>query len=123
MRQSIKFLLIITDEILIVGVLIFLINYLDLDLWVYGLLVLILVTIIIFMAYIFIPQLKKPLTGTEGMIGKPGITTEELNPIGMVKIKGELWTAESIDGLIGGGEKIVVKEVNGLELLVKKLKS
>ena len=122
MRQSVKFLLFIMDEILIGGVLIFLLYYFGVDVWLSGVLVVILVVIFIFMTYIFLPQLKKPVTGTEGMIGITGIAVETLNPNGRVRIRGELWDAESIDGRIGKGEKIVVEEVNGLNLLVKKLK-
>lgn len=121
MRQSIKFLLIISDEILIGVFLIFLLYYFGLELWVYGLLVVILAAIFTFMAYIFLPQLKKPLTGTEGMMGQTGTAVETLNPVGSVRIKGELWIAESAGGSIGKGEKIVVEKVNGLTLLVDKL--
>jgi len=123
MRQSIKFLLIITDEILIGGFLIFLLYYFGLDLWVYGLLLVIIGAILIFMAYIFLPQLKKPVTGAEGMIGRTGIAVETLNPTGMVRIKGELWSAESLDNKIEKGEKVVVENLNGLNLLVKKLQT
>ncbi|UCD14139.1 MAG: NfeD family protein [Thermoplasmatales archaeon] len=123
MRQSVKFLLIITDEILIGGFLIFLLYYFGLDLWIYGSIFVIFVAIISFMAYVFLPQLKKPVTGPEGMIGQTGIAMEMLNPIGTVRIKGEIWTAESIDGRVEKGEKIVVEKLNGLELVVKKLKT
>ena len=123
MRQSVKFLLIITDEILVGVFLIFLLYYFGLDLWIYGLLIVIFIAIIAFMVYIFLPQLKKPLTGAEGLIGLTVMTTETLNPIGMVRIKGELWSAESINGRIKKGEKIEVEKVNGLQLLVKKFKT
>ena len=122
MRQSIKFLLTTTDEILIGGFLIFLLLYFGVEMWLSGLLVVILAAIITFKAYIFLPQLKKPVTGIEGMIGITGVSVETLNPNGMVRVKGELWNAESIDGMIGREEKIVVETVNGLELLVKKPK-
>lgn len=123
MRQSIKFLLIITDEILIGGFLIFLLYYFGLDLWVYGLLLVIIGAILIFMPYIFLPQLKKPVTGAEGMIGRTGVAVETLNPTGMVRIRGELWSAESLDNKIEKGEKVVVENLNGLNLLVKKLQT
>ncbi len=123
MRLSIKFFLLIIDEILIGGFLIFLLYSFGWDWWSYGLVIIILVTIIIFMAYIFLPQLRKPVTGTEGMIGRTGITADVLDPVGTISMKGELWSAESIDGRIEKGEKIIVEKVNGLELLVKKLKT
>ena len=122
MRQSIKFLLTTMDEILIGGFLIFLLLYFGVEMWLSGLLIVILAAIITFKAYIFLPQLKKPVTGVEGMIGITGVSVETLNPNGMVRVKGELWNAESIDGMIGREEKIMVETVNGLELLVKKPK-
>ena len=122
MRQSVKFLLMIMDELLIGSALIFLLYYLGIDLWVYGLLLVIVGAILIFMAYIFLPQLKKSVTGAEGMIGQTGVAVETLNPNGTVRIRGELWSAESLENKIEKGEKIVVEKVNGLNLLVKKLK-
>ena len=122
MRQSIKFLLTTMDEILIGGFLIFLLLYFGVEIWLSGLLVVILAAIITFKAYSFLPQLKKPVTGVEGLIGITGVSVETLNPNGMVRVKGELWKAESFDGMIGREEKIVVETVNGLELLVKKPK-
>ena len=123
MRQLIKFIIIITDEILIGAILIFLMYSFNWDWWSYGLVIIILVTIITFIAYIFLPQLKKPVTGTEGIIGRIGITSEVLDPAGTISIKGELWSAESINGRIEKGEKIIVEKVDGLELLVKKMKT
>ncbi|MCJ2513402.1 MAG: NfeD family protein [Candidatus Thermoplasmatota archaeon] len=83
----------------------------------------ILVLIVAFIAYIFLPQLKRPVTGVEGMIGLSGITLETLEPVGIVRIKGELWNAESINGTIKKGDRVIVEKVNGLRLLVKKSKS
>lgn len=121
MRLLTKFLLIITDELLVGCFLIFLLYHFSVDIWVIGLAIVILASLIIFIAYIFLPHLKKPATGAEGMIGMTGVVMETLNPEGMVKIKGELWSAESTDNMINRGEKIVVEKVNGLILLVKKL--
>jgi len=110
------------DEILISGVFIFLLYYFSVDVWVSGVLVIILIAIFIFIAYIFLPQLKQPVTGAEGMVGMTGVVVETLNPNGTVRIRGELWNAVSINGLIGREEKAMVEKVNGLNLLVKKLK-
>jgi membrane-bound ClpP family serine protease len=122
MKQSIKFLLIIADEVLIGSFLILLLYYYGGDIWSYVVVLVILFVILIFIAYIFLPQLKKPVTGTEGMVGQTGESVEELNPTGIVKIRGELWNAESINGRIGKGLKIIVEKVDGLELKVKIFK-
>ena len=122
MRTLTKFLLIIIDELLIGCFLIFLLYHFGVDIWVFGLVTVILAALITFIAYIFLPQLKKPVTGAEGMVGMTGVVVETLNPQGMVRIRGELWSAESTDNMIDRGKKIVVEKVNGLNLLVKKLK-
>jgi len=92
------------------------------DIWVFGLVIVIIAALIIFIAYIFLPHLKKPVTGVEGMIGMTGVAMETLNLEGMVRIRGEVWSAESNDNMVDRGEKIVVEKVNGLSLIVKKLK-
>jgi membrane-bound serine protease (ClpP class) len=122
MRSLTKFLLIIIDELLIGFFLIFLLYHFDVDIWVFGLVIVILASLITFIAYIFLPQLKQPVTGAEGMVGMTGVVVETLNPNGTVRIRGELWNAVSINGLIEREEKAMVEKVNGLNLLVKKLK-
>ena len=123
MRKSITFILLIIDEVLIVGFFIFLFIYFGVNLYVVGILTVVLVLIVAFIAYIFLPQLKIPVTGVEGMIGLSGIALETLEPLGRVKLKGEIWNAESINGTIKEGEKIIVEKVNNLNLIVKRLNS
>jgi len=123
MRKSITFILLIIDEVLIVGFFIFLFIYFGVNLYVVGILTVILVLIVAFIAYIFLPQLKRPVTGVEGMIDLSGIALETLEPVGQVRIKGELWNAESINGTIKKGEGIVVEKVSNLTLIVKRLNS
>ncbi len=122
MRKSTIFILLIIDEVLIVGFFIFLFIYFGLNLQIVVILTIILVLIVAFMAYIFIPQLKRPVTGVEGMIGLPGVSIEALDPIGQVRIKGEIWNAESINGTIKRGEIVVVEKVKNLNLVVKRQK-
>ncbi len=51
-----------------------------------------------------------------------GRTVEELDPEGMVKIRGEWWQARSIDGeKIPAGASIEVKEKRGMVLIVKNV--
>ena len=64
---------------------------------------------------------KKPVTGRVAMIGKIGTTTSHLNPRGQVKISGEIWTAESLDGNIPPGSEVIVLDKERLVLKVKKL--
>ena len=66
-------------------------------------------------------QRMKPFTGSESMIGETGEAKEQLNPLGMVFLHGELWQAESISGAISSGEKIRVKSMKGFKLFVEKV--
>jgi len=64
--------------------------------------------------------LKKPkVVGMEAMIGQVGEATTDIAPKGMIRIKGELWTASS-EERIGKGEKVVVVDIKGIELIVKR---
>jgi membrane protein implicated in regulation of membrane protease activity len=51
------------------------------------------------------------------MVGRHGIAQQTLAPSGYVRVGGELWLAE---GSIEKGERIRVREVNGLKLLVNR---
>ena len=66
-------------------------------------------------------QRLKPVTGTESMMGEIGVAKEELNPLGMIFLHGELWQAESLSGAIHPGEKIRVKSMHGFKLFVEKV--
>ncbi|AFL95828.1 hypothetical protein CL1_1631 [Thermococcus cleftensis] len=65
---------------------------------------------------------KKPEAGKEELIGEVGKVVEDVDPEGVVKLRGELWKAESRDGRrIPVGEKVKVVEVRGLTLIVEKV--
>ncbi len=64
--------------------------------------------------------LKKPLAGFTDMVGSRGTVIEPLSPKGTIKIKGELWEAESTKNKIDVGEEVTVIEQQGLKLIVRK---
>lgn len=66
-------------------------------------------------------QGRKPITGSEGLIGEVGEALSVLNPSGSVRVHGEIWNAESISGKIGKGEKVRVKEIVNLTLKVERV--
>jgi len=66
-------------------------------------------------------QRLRPVTGIESMIGETGEAREDLNPLGMVFLHGELWQAESVSGSIQKGERIRVKSRDGFKLFVEKV--
>jgi membrane-bound ClpP family serine protease len=66
--------------------------------------------------------LKKQATvGFTSMVGAEGRADGKLTPKGMVRIRGELWGATSVEGNIDAGEDIVVVSEDGLKLLVRKV--
>ncbi len=65
-------------------------------------------------------QRRKPTTGLEGLINETGVTITELRPEGSVKVHGEIWKAESSEGTIPAGNKIIVTGISNLKLKVKR---
>lgn len=65
-------------------------------------------------------QSRKPVTGAEGIIGETGVAISSLEPEGQIRVHGELWSAESIDGFISQGTKVTIIQVSNLKLMVRK---
>ncbi|AFK22976.1 putative protease ClpP [Pyrococcus sp. ST04] len=71
------------------------------------------------MAAVIKAHKKKAETGKEEMIGLVGTVVEDLNPEGMIKVRGELWRAKSKFGKkIEKGERVRVVDMEGLTLIV-----
>lgn len=64
-------------------------------------------------------QRLKPVTGAEGMIGEIGESLEALNPVGTVRVHGEMWQAESRTGPIMKGARIRITGIKDLLLFVE----
>jgi membrane-bound serine protease (ClpP class) len=64
---------------------------------------------------------QKPTTGLEGLVGEAGEATDDLAPAGKVFVRGEYWDAWG-DEPIAAGEKVVVVEVSGMRVKVRKAK-
>lgn len=63
---------------------------------------------------------RKPVTGIEGLIGMEGVAkTDITSDGGMVIVHGEYWSAYS-DNVIQQGAKVIVEDVKGLRVKVKK---
>lgn len=83
------------------------------------------VTVLLFVFIIFYAikaQLKKPVTGIEGLVGAVAIAKTDLNPQGRVYVHGELWeAANSIpDQEIKKGDKVRIIKREGMKLWVRK---
>jgi membrane protein implicated in regulation of membrane protease activity len=76
---------------------------------------------IIIMHQAVIPALRrKKVTGSEGMVGLTGKVVKALSPEGEIKIEGEYWQAESVNGDAAVGEAVEVLKVDGIKLEVKR---
>lgn len=65
----------------------------------------------------------KPKTGPESLIGLEAEVIKELNPIGQVKLREEIWQAESITSeTIPEKSRVKILKVEGNTLFVKRLK-
>lgn len=61
----------------------------------------------------------KPVSGREGMLGETGIADSDVHVDGRVFVRGEYWDAWC-EETIERGERIVVIDVEGMMLKVKK---
>jgi len=75
-------------------------------------------------SYTIKAQIKRPVTGMEGMIGEVGVVRKDLNPTGKILIHGEIWNAfiQPPEEVVKKGEKVEVVDIRGMELQVKKRK-
>ena len=59
------------------------------------------------------------LTGVETMVGTVGVCKTDLDPEGTILIHGEYWKART-HGRISAGQRVIVENVQDLQLLVKE---
>lgn len=63
------------------------------------------------------------ISGKEALIGASGIATSDLNPNGMVRVRGEEWTANTDGATIQKGDQVKVVAIEGLTMKVEKIKA
>jgi len=63
----------------------------------------------------------KSSVGVDRVLDKVAVVEEDLKPVGIVRIFGERWRAEGVDGPIGRGQQVRVVAVSGLTLRVRQL--
>jgi membrane-bound serine protease (ClpP class) len=59
-------------------------------------------------------------TGPQAMVGRQAVARSPLDPDGIVFMDGSRWTAHAEDGRVEEGERVVITEVKGLKLTVRK---
>jgi len=65
-------------------------------------------------------MMRRPVTGSSGMIGRLAVARSALGPEGQVQLDGEIWRAVSDGGAIAAGEQVRVTAVDGLTLKVSR---
>ena len=94
---------------------------LQINWWVVAMVVVVVTAIFTFVIGAVIrSQRRRPVTGKEGLVGKIALAQTELDPVGMVLVEGERWTARADGGRIEPSEEAVVTKVEGLKLWVTK---
>jgi membrane-bound serine protease (ClpP class) len=66
-------------------------------------------------------QRRRVTTGAEGMVGQVGEAATPLAPRGQVRVRGEIWQAQSADP-VAAGTAVEVVHVRGLTLEVRALR-
>jgi len=64
-------------------------------------------------------QLKKPTTGSEGLVGERGVAQTDIDGTGQAFVHGELWTVSSNER-IAKGDEVTVVSIEGLRLQVRR---
>jgi membrane-bound serine protease (ClpP class) len=64
-------------------------------------------------------QRRKPVTGSEGLVGRAGVAETDLRPDGWVRVMGERWRAVAGDE-VPAGAPVTVVALEGLTLRVRK---
>ncbi len=120
MKQITKYFLFILDEIAIIIFVIALLISFDAPVSILIITIIGIIIVLSFITYVFLPQLKQPFTGSEGLIGKKAIALESFDHQGTVQVHGEQWNALSKNQKIQKGDDVIVVDVNGLTLTVEK---
>jgi len=63
-------------------------------------------------------QRRRSVVGAEALVGRRAVVAADCMPQGQVRVAGELWQARCAAGA-GVGDEVVVREVDGLTLVVE----
>lgn len=75
----------------------------------------------VFVVSLGVRAMRNPyVSGREGVVGHIGEARTDLDPAGSIFVDGSLWSATSEEGAIAKGEKVIVTEMTGLRLRVRK---
>lgn len=73
---------------------------------------------VLFAAGVLRARASSRLMPTVTLVGADGVAVSALDPVGIARVRGETWTAESISGPLAAGTPVHVVRTDGLRLLV-----
>lgn len=123
LKRALFVAFLLADEVVVILAVVWVLNFLGIHLsWeLYLVLFVVLGGFSLLLYRLFGPIARKPVLGAEGMIDAEGEVFADLVPQGLVRIKGEIWKAESTTSeTIPRNEKVVVVRVEGLTLMVER---
>lgn len=89
--------------------------------WLLALLIILVIGFIVLATYLVVRTYRRQaITGKEDLKGRIAEVKETLDPEGLVFYQGDLWTAISKSGKLEPGDEVIIIEVRGLKLIVKK---
>lgn len=99
------------------------IPYLQISLWaIAGVILVTSVFFLIVITKVIQVHRRKPVSGKEGIVGEKGVARSDIDKDGgIVFVHGEIWKAISNEK-IKKGEEVIVKKIDGLKLIVEKIK-
>lgn len=122
MRKSVRFFLFILDEILVIVGIFLVLYYFDVSFEIFLVFFLLFLFILGFTSYVFLPQLKQPATGVEGLIGLKAVALDSFDHQGLVFVRGEQWRAVTTERSVKKDEIVLITKVDGLTLTVEKIR-
>lgn len=91
------------------------------SLWILALVALLTGGFFVFIVALGLRALRRPyIAGREGVVGHIGQARTDIDPAGSIFVDGALWSAVSESGAINKGEEVLVTQMDGLKLTVKK---
>ncbi len=121
-RSWLKLLLLLLDDLLIIGLAVFILWTVGVDFepWIIGLIVAVFVVLLLVMHRLLMPSLANRGSGDPaGVIGELGNAVTTLDREGLVRVRGEVWKAETRSSTVESGEPIRVVESHRLKLIVE----
>ena len=76
----------------------------------------------IFKYKVYKPAMKRESLPSGDIIGSVGYAVTSISPIGVIRVKGEEWTAIARES-IEAGSTVIVEDIDGLKLRVRKADS